>query len=84
MTGSSSSGRGSPNRCALLQLSDGKLLIGSGTETDGGYAVWDPASEAFLTKLNTTQAGNHGGAVRPGTSEAWFVSRGSDSLNHPG
>ena len=64
----------------MLPLPDGKLLIGSGTETDGGYAVWDPAGEAFVTKINTTQADNHGGAVRPGTSEAWFVARGSDSL----
>jgi DNA-binding beta-propeller fold protein YncE len=69
-----------PNRCAMLPLPDGKLLVGAGTETTGGYAVWDPTTETFVTTIDTTQADNHGGATRPGAAEAWFVARGSDSL----
>jgi DNA-binding beta-propeller fold protein YncE len=69
-----------PNRCAFLPLADGRLMIGRGTETAGGYAVWDPATERFVTSTDTGRADTHGARVRPGSGEAWFVARGGDML----
>lgn len=69
-----------PNRCAFLPLPDGRLMIGTGSEAAGGYVVWDPATERFVASVDTGQIDNHGGRLRPGAGEAWFVARGSDTL----